>query len=348
MGKLNCQACGRPRELFEAERGRLYCKACLDLGEVPCVRCGRSTPGGKRLKCDHCYWSENLDLRKSELLSDLFEVPVKKGFEEYVCWLSSQYAPKVVSLKLRRHIQFFVDADRTHKAVPSLPVALQSFGTAYLRKFRNIVQWLEFRTNEILGKTATSKRSEWGRIERMLSSFEDQPQKAEMLNRYAEHLFELLEIKKIGIRTIRLYLRPALDLLVLAGSESDVPTQADLDKYLRMHPGQRASLSRLLHFYSDWSLVVPRGLPNPDKRRRLKRIAEKNILVMLSDRNRLRRCTRPWMVECLCYFHGVSKAVANKSRLRDVVQMEEGFVGVYVNDELCPIPRSPLDLLEMF
>ncbi len=334
----NCQACRRHRKLYRAPDGRNLCRKCLDEGEVPCPECGRPLPAGRGSRCEECYWNGLLERRIAFNAAALESEAVRIGLEEFGQWLAARRGYRFAAHRISHYVPFFLEADKTWGGFPGYPALVRRFGAEGLRKIRNVVKWLDESGRIDVDEAARREDSERRRIESILSSFPSGTLARQVLEQYHAHLMERVKEGKTSLRSVRLALRPAADLLNKGKEAGDerLPTQDDVDAYLLERPGQKAALTGFLSFLNvtnGLNLIARLDECAVEARRRT--ALERRMKALSRVHERDEEWRDEWVIVCLEYFHGFKM-----SRKRQVAQMvkKDGGILVEINGQKAWIP----------
>jgi len=164
----------------------------------------------------------------------------------------------------------FADIDRHFAAATAIrqDTLLSLFGAEGLRRQHLVVRFLVGRLSLHWDPGRAKTFVEAGRIESVLASSDNLPW-GPTLRAYRCHLEHAGTLRT---KTVRLYLKAAANLLEHSGY-ADLPfiRQAEVDRYLRRQPGQKASLMRFLAYGAQTAgklLAIPRGRPASTPRSR--------------------------------------------------------------------------------
>ena len=320
----NCQACRRHRKLYRAPDGRMLCRKCRDEGEVPCPECGRPMPAGRGSRGEECYWKGLLERRIAFNAAALESETVRIGLEEFGQWLAARRGFRFAAHRISHYVPFFLEADKTWGGFSDYPALVRRFGAEGLRKVRNVVKWLDESGRIAVDEVARREDSERRRIEGVLSSFPPKTLARQALEQYHAHLMGRVKEGKTSLRSVRLALRPAADLLSKAG-EDRLPNQSDVDAYLLEKPGQKAALTGFLHFLNatdGLSLVARLDECAVEARRRT--ALERRMKELSRVRERDEGWWTNWVIVCLEYFHGLK--VSRKRRLAKTTTKKGGIL----------------------
>ncbi len=327
-----CQECRRHRKLAKAADGRLLCRKCRNEGSIPCPRCGAAMPAGRGNCCENCYWQDLLGRRAALNAKAMGSTPIREGFIEFSKWLAARRGHRAAATLLSRYVTFFLDMDKTWGDFPDYSSLLERFSAEGLRRVRNVIGWLEASGRIVVDRQARENDSERRRIESITKSVPEGTAAREIMEQYRARMMERIASGRTSLKSARLALRPAADLLArtMARGKDALPSQEDVDRYLLEKPGQSAALSGFLSFLGEMEglRLVPRVDPKAAFRNR-KKCLERRLRQLSGVSDRDWKWTVQWVMTCLEYFHGI------KVRKRDVACMaiEQDAAGWWIRHQ---------------
>jgi len=186
--------------------------------------------------------------------------------------------------------------------------------------------------------------SERRRIRAILASIPSNNATAPVLLAYCEHLGGADRDTLSSLRSTRMALRPAADLLMEAEPSMGIglPTQKYLDQYVRRHPGQRAAVTGFVHFLKrkhGCQLELHHDRSRDQSARReacAKALMHLSMSELTSEQGRLR-----WIQLGLEYFHRVKVTHAQvlTAGIRSVDGRDDGWE-VTLNDRVYWLPAG--------
>lgn len=303
-----CPACRRYRVLVQDASGNKLCGICHDQGKIACGGCGQLMPAGQGRECEDCYWGKSFNNRLVINLAGFKTGDMSKLFGDFGAWLLTEIGPKPAALKINQYFLFFSLIEKQWGQVPTYVQLLNYFGAAGLRKAEVPMRWLQMACNTVVDEAMREHHSETRRVTELLNSVID-PKSNEILKRYHASLLVRVEQGVISLRSVRLSLRPAVDLLHLAGRNANVmPSQSDLERFWHVSPGQLAAVTGFVNFLNRTFDLKLESRPDKrlmEKARREKK--EKELLQLIRERRYDDSFDRKWIVVALTYFHGVSR-----------------------------------------
>ena len=308
-----CRACRRYRLLLEGPDGRHLCRRCSDGVMVPCSSCGCLMPAGRGKACETCYWKE-VRCKRTEIDAAAFSVPdMAEAFKEFGQWLENAVGPHRASLTVHRYLPFFMAMDGTWGRIPRYLDLLGQFGAEGLRRVRLPMRWLGESRGVRVDPKAREADSERRRIAALLDLMPRGSGSHEILTKYATVLRSAANSGRRSLRTVRLALKPASALLMVAAANArTTPNQSDLDQYLLLVPGQRAAVTGFIHFLSgayNVRLMVHTAPVRTSGNR--KRVLQQQIVRMARHPEDGDGFEKRWASLCLRYFHLLQIAPRN-------------------------------------
>lgn len=323
----SCQACGRHRQLRNMSDGRQLCCKCAELGYVACPACGEMMPAGYSIRrCEKCYWKALL-AKRIAISNCAFSNPVMaKHFAKFSNWLSLRVGDNKAAITLNRYLPFFLEIEREWRNVPSYLNLMAHFGAEQLRRVRLPMTWLSETLGMSADASAREEDSERRRIEALMSSFPAGSLAGMALKTYRDMLEAKLAAGKTRRNSIRLALRPAVSLLLVADSSGrTLPDQARLDRYMQQTPGQMSALSGFVH-HLNLTYQAALSMQRAHKRLRMtrKKKLEDELIEMIKHNEGDVFSSTEWISAALAYFHGLPRRRSYDYRDGDIVPSGEG------------------------
>lgn len=238
---------------------------------------------------------------------------MSKAFGDFGAWLLKETGPQPAALKIHRHFVFFSEMEKHWGQLATYEQLLQSFGAADLRKAELPMRWLQAEAGVVVDEVAREHHTEMRRVADLLVSLVE-PHSRVVLNRYHDSLLVKVERGEASVRSVRLALRPAVDLLNLAASQgAAMPTQRTLEHFWRSSPGQMAAVTGFVNFLNRTFGSTLESRPNKrfmEKARRQKK--EKALRLLIRERQEGDAFERRWIAAALAYFHGVSRVSSQR------------------------------------
>lgn len=334
-----CAECRRSRSCEPGMDGKWRCKACVDLGSVPCQTCSKLMPAGFGKRCSGCYWRERGDRSSGQLVELLSTRRVREAFLAFAAWLLED--EKGIERRTRRlpeHAQFFVSLDQLADEPWTGEFLLKNFTTALLRKYELPVKWLESRSGIAHSEEDKRDAADLRRVREAVAQLPAGTLARQVANAFAIELINRHTAGELSAKSVRMALRPAISLLEEEDPEGNrLPGQAALGAYLGQVPGQRAALSTFLGFLRAKHSLDLRLPPKPSALA-VRKVLEKQIAAMVQDQ---RPIDKRWIVIALRYFHHLSAAEARAIHAAaSSVDTTEG-VELTLNDSVYWVPKPP-------
>jgi hypothetical protein len=300
-------------------------------------------PAGRGVRCEPCYW-RGLHSKRVQLDQAAFATPRFAGlFAEYAAWLQERIGWQRASLRIHRYLPFFIEVEQRWCDVPSYSVLLSHFGAEGLRHVRLPMIWFTEAQCMEVNAVAREADSERRRISALVGAMPVGTVGALALTAYRDRLQAKVEAGKSTIRSMRLALRPAMSLLLIAdGSGNTLPDQASVDRLLRETPGQLAALSGFIRFLNNrYALCL---FPVVDKQHaaaRRRKVLEVKLLALARSGDSDESFRRKWIGIGLIYFHGLS-TVLSRQVLSDAISIDADGYRISINGQeyWLPTPES--------
>ena len=336
-----CPACHRHRLLQSAPDGRLLCKICVEQGEIPCPSCNKPMPAGRGKLCEVCYW-QNAFRRRLKLNQAGFNVPeMQTAFGELGEWLLSEVGENKAAISIHKYLPFFVEIEKRFGKIPGYADLLAHFGAESLRRVRLPMSWLKEKRNIVPDVQAREEDSVRRQIDAIVASIPIGSPASKTLTDYQDRLVKRLAAGKSSLRSVRLALRPAASLLLLADKTgAKLPDQTTLDRYLVEAPGQKAAITGFVNFLNEQhglALVSTVNVKQVSEVRRKKLEAE--LIALVRNGGEGEDFRRRWLSLALAYFHGLPKGVGKTLKDQNIVVTEGNGVTVSWNDANYWIPQ---------
>lgn len=313
-----CAACRRSRALHDAPDGRRLCRPCLTVGESPCPTCGLTMPAGRGINCEPCALQAKLERRLATSMAAFESTRMADVFREFGHWLPNEVGLHKAGLTLARYLPFFVTMETLWGTVPRYEELLRHFGAEGLRRVRVPMRWLGAAHNVQVDPKGRERDSEDRRIDALLASVPAGSAGSALVRAYHDLLRGREASGRTSLRSIRLALRPAVDVTLLADAGQRVPGQAEMDRYLLLLPGQQAALTGFVGFLNRWygtALTLHADRRHTDRLRRSQ--LEKRMLGFLARVTEQSGDTEEWIRLALHYFHDLS--VGRKLSVHQIV-----------------------------
>ena len=323
-----CEACHRHRLLKPTPDGRKLCRTCREHGEIPCPECRRPMPAGCGERCWTCYWARLAQQRIQLASAGLASSALAQRFADFGAWLVKKNGRRKTALTVHRHLEFFQEIERNWDDIPGYAPLLERFGAPGLRRHLLARRWMEETGLITVDGNAREADSDRRRIETTLNRCPDGSQARNLLELYHNALRLRVETGKLSLRSMRLALAPAAELLVTAAQRQCLPPdQSALDSLLRETPGQAAALTGFvghLRRTAGAELTMPNRWAMKRARERRARLRSKMLAFMQQADNTSGVNTR-WVRIALQYFHDLPTSAGNNVAEADVTHDGDGM-----------------------
>lgn len=347
IGHASCEACHKHRLLTKAAGGRMLCRACAEMGEIPCPSCGQPMAAGLGKRCQECYYR---DLLAKRVLMDSVAImaqPVANLFRQFGDWLGSTVGVHKAAITLHRYLGFFLELEKQWGEVPAYPDLLIHFGANGLRRFELPMRFLVGKALVVADPEARIEDSERRRVETIMNRLVAGSQEREILEAYHLKLQEKMDTGATTLRSLRLALVPAAGLLIYASGQGRTPPgQMELEGYLKQTPGQRAALSGFVGFLNQSygpGIALPQMDGRASKLRRKKLEAE--LLALMREGGEGEEFRRRWLSVALAHFHGIPMKVGGQIQDGKVIDQKDGGLSIVLGGQnyWVPLPRQLLE-----
>lgn len=338
-----CQACGRYRLLAKSNDGRKLCSKCIELGDVPCLNCGKMMPAGAGTICTDCYYTSLLQKRAGLNCAAFVTAGMKQIFQDFSGWLGGEVGTEKAATTLNRYVAFFLEIEREWSDVqPEYAVLLKHFGPLKLRRCELPMRYVQSKGLVTVDEAAKQDEAERRRIVAIIGA----QSKCTVMMAFHTYLNKRLESGKTSLRSIRMALTPAAKLMQMVRQGGrEKPTQKDLTAYLQKSPGQRAAISTFVGFLTKkygLNLFLPPKDGRAAKKKKLLLEAELGQLLKGGGRGVLFQ--RKLIGTALAYFHGLPKKVVNSVPLAELKRAGGGGVEVAVKGRVYWLPEEVWDV----
>ncbi|MDN5651583.1 MAG: hypothetical protein L0G51_03015 [Lactococcus lactis] len=262
-------------------------------------------PAGYGTQCWNCYWSKKLEHEVS-LNNYLFtSKSIKHSYTEFVGWYEQKQSANIAVLKHNKFVDFFTTCDQTWGFIPNYETLIHEFKTSGLWHYLTVLRWLIATNRVVVNETMKLQLAEQSYIEKALLVFKVTP---DSIQAYHEFLNQKLAADKTTIRSVRLALRPAIDIYSKYNLKySEMPSQEQVDTYLREKKGQFSALYGFITFLNkEYSLSLKYERPSEqDISRTTRKLLEKKIIKLANKADLSKNDELLWYQLCLAYFHNL-------------------------------------------
>lgn len=338
--RATCSSCRRHRTVATSINGTVLCKACADLGAIPCPSCKKSMPAGRGSQCEDCYWRETFFKRLAIDEAGLGSKKVAFAFKAFGTWLIQTVPSQKAALSIHRYFPFFFEVDAVWGEFPTYERLLGQFGAEGLRRVRLPMRWLVETRMVIVDATLRDENSEVRRIEAIGAALREGSIQAGIMEAFKADLDSRCTLNKMKTKSVRMALQPAAALLTMCEQEGvSIPDQATLNRYLAKVPGQRAAVTTFVTFintlYGAGISVEKTAQAKMKVRKRL----EGRLMTLAATASEKPQFRRQWFSVSLAYFHGLPLSAGKVAEDENVGVLPDGNFSIIVNGRDYWIPH---------
>ncbi len=272
-------------------------------------------PAGRGDRCEDCYWKDLLEKRIAICQAGLGN-GLAEEFGVFGRWLEARRGANVAAIRINKYLAFFQEMDAEWGCIPDYKELVARFHAEGLRRVRLAIQWMEQSGRLKVDEKAREEDSERRRIRELGERIDASTAGGALWHAYRERLMARLEEGKTSLRSVRMVLSAAADLVLRA--EGCVPVQPDLDAYLLDKPGQKANITGFVNFINEAQGVSL--VPQTDEKRakeRSKARLERQLIAMMKNPEDTPEFRRKWARVAMRYFHG--QPMPKTTELTDVL-----------------------------
>lgn len=319
-----CTFCRRYRLLESDAKGRAICRTCRRDGPKFCESCGESMPAGRGKLCERCYWVGVLERRVVIACEGFSNTVGAEWFRQFGSWLLGHVGAQKAAITVNRYFSFFCELASMGDRMPTVEVLLERFTVLRLRRNLLPMRFLEQAGHLAVTKVDKEAASERRRIGSLLEQMPPNNQMGEILRGYHAHLMSKVTFGCIGLRSVRLALKPAVAMCRM-GSERrhEQPSQMLVEAYLKCTPGQRAAVSGFVRYLREqFGLAV--FLPRPIKRSSVAKRQKVEARLAEMIHGGLSNGQLQHALELMLrHFHGLSKSAAKAMAQPSAVRADQ-------------------------
>ena len=340
-----CPACHRHRHLQAAHDGRRLCRSCRELGTIPCPECDEDMAAGCGKRCLVCDGRHRL-ARKIERHAHAFAVPAMANhFRAFGAWLAVRVGPIKAARTITDHVDFFVDVEHRHGAMPDYAALCEQFGTAGLRQSLLVMHWLEASGLVSVDPAVKKEAALLGQIELVTMRLAGHPAARTILETYRTALMARHASGDLALGSVKTTLMAAAGLLGAAAPRGlTVPDQATLDDYVAAQPGQQAAVSGVVRYLREAHegelVLLPARDPRTRRRRRQK--LERDADRLVDERAAGSDVGRRWYAIALELYHDLPPGRARRLAVTTTVIAVDGGCDLDDDGAAYFIPHLPL------
>ena len=167
-------------------------------------------------------------------------------------------------MRANKYLDFFIKCDDLWGGIPEYEILVNTFKPFGLRKNLVVVKWLCASKKIYINDVVKQEISELCRIDNLLDKFgRDIPI---CLNKYHLYLLEKLKAKKIILRTVRLALQPAVEIMLENNLKNEeIINQKQINNFLAIKKGQKNTISGFISFINESYNVELKCLNKDDR-----------------------------------------------------------------------------------
>ncbi|UFS62736.1 hypothetical protein LOH54_01080 [Sulfurimonas sp. HSL-3221] len=263
-----CSQCRKQRKAYTYDdEQKPVCRICALEGTRTCKVCGEEFPAGVGRICTSCSSNNSLG-RQIDFGQHALSPFMAEYFTQFSQWLVKRRGSQFASNKIKQYFPYFFDLDRFAEELerhPSYEELVDRFTVARTRQNLLVSIFLDEIGVIRIDKRVQEEYSNMDMIERYLGRFPKKTWQADMLHKYSEHLHTKLQNDQTTVRSIRLALGGAVNLLHYC--RHFVPVELSnkaLHGYLWKFPGQRGTLTGFVNFVNS-GYSIDLQLPNAGK-----------------------------------------------------------------------------------
>lgn len=303
-----CAFCRKHRPCTTTPDKRWQCRACARLGEVPCEVCSAPMAAGNGKRCEACYWTARCEHSAAQLLEILRGRRAREAFAAFAAWLPRQGSAQRAALRLARHVEFFQMLDAEADVPWTGEFLLSRFGAAVLRRYELPVRWLRMHAAIDWPEHVKERDADVRRVRAAVARVPEGTVARELLDALEQELLRRRDAGQLSERSMRMAVRPAVALLAQEDPQwGRAPTQATLERYLSITPGQRSAISTFLGFLKS-SRGIELRLPAKTigSSESARKALERQIAALVSRPVDADQIAKRWAPLALRYFHHLS------------------------------------------
>lgn len=253
LSYATCAHCGKSRKQHFCRLNRaILCKMCAEDPDAchDCPDCGTLVGGAGEAPCLECAAKRSLRKKQHFLRSALTNEIAVSLSAEFIDWACNGGHAAKVSQGFAAYAGFFTRIEDSSLGALNDEVVKKHFSAEELRRLGYVTQFLSAQGYLRASGADRQAWSEERRVEDILQEARAIPCGA-ILVEYAAWL-DNRGGKPLAIRTKRVYLRASMSWLSHAAiTDLNQLDDSHLQAFLKVSPGQRASLMSFLHFLSE-------------------------------------------------------------------------------------------------
>lgn len=247
-----CYKCHKQRKAYTYdEDGHPVCHICTIEGERICTQCGASFPAGKGRICSDCTY-QNSYRRRLTFGRNVLSIHMSESFVIFGAWLVKRRGIQYTVVSISRYLKYFLELDHLAQEIGRIPNYAEVVECLKVQETRiNLLVTIFLDQTGIIfiDRLIQEEYSNLDMIDRYLDRFEEGTWARTVLEKYMTYLQIKLDSNKTTIRSIRLSIGAAANLMSYSKELSeDILTDNGLQGYLWKYPGQRSTLSGFVVF----------------------------------------------------------------------------------------------------
>lgn len=270
-----CKNCRRYRKVHNQEKQ--LCKKCDEQLLSICPKCKGEMSSGYGNVCPDCA-RRSLLFNMIRLNRHIFRnKAVKTAYKKFIFWYIRKCGISVALYKGSDFMRFFINCDEIWQQIPDYAELVTHFKPNGLRANLTVLRWL-LDTNQIIVDEAL--KDDLAELERIQALFNKLKESVPCIVSYYKKLQQRCNEGKTSLKSIRLALQPAIDL-ISTNKITDYPTQDQLNQYLVEKSGQTAAITGFInHLKSQYhrELEIDRKLIQQIKAKQLKKYCSQRLV----------------------------------------------------------------------
>ncbi|MDP2200832.1 MAG: hypothetical protein Q8K07_02345 [Methylicorpusculum sp.] len=294
-------------------------------------------PAGYGNRCETCALKQRIVKITQLNCKKLSKQDVISLYQEFSEWLNQRVGLRQAVSSLSRYVKFFIEIESMAYESISYQKLILKFSAAGLRRWMIPVEFLLQKHNLSVIEHEKTEDSESRQISKLMNQLPVDSPLRPVIEGYHNYLLLRKESGQSKIRSVRLAIKPAIALLQLMGLK-EMPSQSDLDGYLRRKPGQRAAVSGFVGFLRD-QYGVKWCLPRHVKKSKIytKKDAERRLIELLQKPGSSALYQKRLLSAKLLYFHGVE--IKAKDIKLEIEIVDERYCVVKISGNQYFLPR---------
>lgn len=277
-----CKNCRRYRKVSNQEKQ--LCKKCDEQLLSICPKCKHEMPSGYGNVCPSCA-RRTLLFNVIRLNTHIFRhKTIKTAYKKFIFWYMRKCGISVALHKGADYMQFFIDCDDIWQKIPDYAELVTHFKPNGLRANLTVLRWL-LDTNQVtVDEALKDELAEMERIQALLNKLKES---VPCIATYYQKLQQRYDIGKTSLKSVRLALQPAIDLMS-SNNITDFLTQEQLNHYLVMKSGQMAAITGFInHLKLEYhcELEINRELIQQMKSKQLKKHCAQRLVELYKQKD---------------------------------------------------------------